>query len=55
MAAGYTAFFAYTALMGALGIVLAFLVSRGEPRRTLEREERAEKAADEARLATASA
>jgi MFS transporter, PAT family, beta-lactamase induction signal transducer AmpG len=42
MAAGYTAFFAYTAAVGAVGIVLAFLVSTGEPRAILEKEEREE-------------
>lgn len=49
MAAGYTAFFAYTALVGILGIILAFFISRGEARATLEREEREEAAADAAR------
>jgi PAT family beta-lactamase induction signal transducer AmpG len=49
MAAGYTAFFAYTAVVGVIGILLAFMVSRGGARTTLEREERAERAADAAR------
>jgi MFS transporter, PAT family, beta-lactamase induction signal transducer AmpG len=49
MAAGYTAFFAYTAAVGVVGILLAFLVSRGGARSILEQEEAAEKAADAAR------
>ncbi|NJR20393.1 MAG: AmpG family muropeptide MFS transporter [Hyphomonadaceae bacterium] len=39
MAAGYTAFFMYTALMGFIGIILAFVVSQGSARRILEKEE----------------
>jgi MFS transporter, PAT family, beta-lactamase induction signal transducer AmpG len=49
MAAGYTAFFAYTAFVGVIGIVLAFMVSRGQAREILEKEEAAERAADAAR------
>lgn len=48
MAAGYTAFFAYTALVGIIGIVLAFMVSRGPARTILEKEEAAEAAARDA-------
>jgi MFS transporter, PAT family, beta-lactamase induction signal transducer AmpG len=43
MAAGYTSFFMYTALMGVIGIILAFIVTRGEARQILEREEAEER------------
>jgi PAT family beta-lactamase induction signal transducer AmpG len=34
MAAGYTAFFFYTALIGIAGIVLSFLVAARQPKKT---------------------
>jgi MFS transporter, PAT family, beta-lactamase induction signal transducer AmpG len=49
MAAGYTAFFMYTALMGFIGIILAFMVSRGPARQILEKEEATERAEAEAK------
>ena len=39
LAAGYTAFFFYTAIIGIIAIVLALMVSRGPAREILEREE----------------
>lgn len=45
-AAGYTAFFFYTAIVGIIGIILVFLVSSGPAREILEKEERDEAVAD---------
>jgi MFS transporter, PAT family, beta-lactamase induction signal transducer AmpG len=52
-AAGYTAFFVYTALVGIIGIILVFLVSQGPAREILEQEERDEAAADAQRATAA--
>jgi MFS transporter, PAT family, beta-lactamase induction signal transducer AmpG len=46
LAAGYTAFFAYTSLIGIVGIVAALAVSRGKARKAVEDHERAEVAAE---------
>jgi len=39
LAAGYTAFFFYTAALGVFAILLAFLVSRGKPKALVERDD----------------
>jgi len=42
LAAGYTAFFFYTSLIGIFGIIMALVISRGPAREILEREQRDE-------------
>jgi PAT family beta-lactamase induction signal transducer AmpG len=42
LAAGYTAFFFYTSLIGIFGIIMALVISRGPAREILEREKREE-------------
>lgn len=51
LAAGYVVFFGYTAAMGVVGVLLAFLVTRGKPRELLEADSK--RAADEAAEARA--
>jgi MFS transporter, PAT family, beta-lactamase induction signal transducer AmpG len=53
LAAGYTAFFAYTSLVGIVGIILALLVTRGPARAILETEERADASERDAAAAPA--
>lgn len=45
LAAGYTAFFFYSSIIGIIGIIMALVISRGPARAILEEEKRAEAAA----------
>lgn len=46
LAAGYTAFFIYSSLIGIFGIIMALIISRGPAREILEREKREEAEAE---------